>query len=146
MSLITKLVLATVKQEVNAVVTNSYFKLSTNNVTPSILKGFYLEKIKSNIKEDILFLHSLIKETTGVRKINVINCGNKTANSKKDLYSRNNKSENNAANKYSFNNSSKSSNSGNSNSDRDMILKGNCDCYWNNALIATINFCMIAYA
>ena len=76
MSLVTKLVSATVKQEIDAVVKNPYFKLPANNITLSILEKFFLEKIESNIKADILFLHSLIREASGVKKVNVTD-GNK---------------------------------------------------------------------
>ena len=74
MSLVTKLILAIVKQKMDAIIKNLYFKLSANNITPSILEKFSLEKIKSNIKVDAPFLYSLIKEASGVKKINVTNC------------------------------------------------------------------------
>ena len=72
-SLVTKLALATIKQKMDAVIKNPYFKLLANNITPSILKEFFLEKIENNIKADAFFLHSLIKEISGIRKVNVIN-------------------------------------------------------------------------
>ncbi len=73
MSLVTKLASATVKQEIDTVVKNPYFKLSADNITPSILEEFSLEKIKSNIKADAPFLHSLIREASGVKKVNAAN-------------------------------------------------------------------------
>ncbi len=70
MSLVTKLASVTVKQEMDAVIKNPYFKLPANNITPSILEEFSLEKIESNIKADAPFLHSLIREASGVKKVN----------------------------------------------------------------------------
>ncbi len=70
MSLITKLISATVKQEMDAVVKNPYFKLPANNITPSTLEEFSLEKIESNIKADASFLHSLIREASRIKKVN----------------------------------------------------------------------------
>ncbi len=55
MSLVTKLATATVKQKIDAVVKNPYFKLLADNITPSTLKEFSLEKIDSNIKADAYF-------------------------------------------------------------------------------------------
>lgn len=52
---------------------NCYFKLSVNNITFSILEEFFLEKIKSIIKADIPFFHSLIRKISGIKKINVTN-------------------------------------------------------------------------
>lgn len=46
----------------DAVIKNSYFKLLANDITPSILKKFSLEKIKSNIKTNAYFLYSPIKK------------------------------------------------------------------------------------
>lgn len=62
-----------VKQEINAIVKNIYFKLSANNITSSILEEFFLEKIKNNIKADALFLFFIIKEVSDIKKINVGN-------------------------------------------------------------------------
>lgn len=59
-SLVIKLAIAIVKQEINTVVRNPYFKLLANNITPFTLEEFSLNKIDSNIKADALFLHSLI--------------------------------------------------------------------------------------
>ncbi len=73
MLLVTKLASATVKQEMDAVVKNPYFKLSTDNRTPSTLEEFSLEKIKSNIKADAPFLHSLIREASSDKKVNAAN-------------------------------------------------------------------------
>ncbi len=55
MSLVTKLASAIVKQKTDMVVKNPYFKLPANNITLSTLKKFFLEKIKSIIKVDVLF-------------------------------------------------------------------------------------------
>ena len=60
MSLVTKLVSARVKQEIDAVFKNFYFKLPADNITPSTLEEFSLEKIENNIKTDAFFLYSLI--------------------------------------------------------------------------------------
>lgn len=94
MSLITKLALAMVKQEMDTVVKNLYFKLSANNITPSTLEEFSLEKIESNLKADALFFHSLIREASDVQKINAAdgdkNTSNTTllaANSREDRHS-----------------------------------------------------------
>ena len=65
-SLITELILITVKQEIDMVIKNLYFKLLADNITPSIFKKFSLEKIESNIKVDIFFFHSLIRETSDI--------------------------------------------------------------------------------
>ncbi len=54
----------------DAVVKNLYFKLIADNITPSTLEEFFLEKIESNIKADVLFLHSLIRKASGVKKVN----------------------------------------------------------------------------
>lgn len=77
----------------DVVVRNLYFKLLVNNITLSTLKVFFLEKIDSNIKEDISFLHSLIQEITSVKIVNTADCDNNifattffAANSKKTLY------------------------------------------------------------
>ena len=55
---VTKLASATVKQEIDTIIKNLYFKLSANNIIPSILEEFSLEKIENNIKVDALFFHS----------------------------------------------------------------------------------------
>ena len=72
-SVFTKLASARVKQEMDAVVKNPYFKLLANNITPSILEEFSVEKIESNIKVDALFFYSLIKEVSGIKKVNAAN-------------------------------------------------------------------------
>lgn len=71
--LVTKYILVTVKQKIDAVVKNLYFKLLANNITLFILEGFFLEKIENNIKVDVLFFHSLIREASGIIKINAVN-------------------------------------------------------------------------
>ncbi len=43
-----------------------------NNITPSTLEKFFLEKFKSNIKRNIL-LYSLIREASGIKKVNAVN-------------------------------------------------------------------------
>ena len=74
MSLVTKLACATVKQKIDAVVKNPYFKLSANNITSSTLEKFSLEKIESNIKAaDVPFFYSLIKRISGVKKVYAAN-------------------------------------------------------------------------
>lgn len=73
MSYVTKLVSVTVKQKIDAIVKNSYFKLLANNITPSILKEFSLKKIESNIKADTSFFHSSIREASSVKKVNAAN-------------------------------------------------------------------------
>lgn len=57
----------------NTVVNNLYFKLLANNITFSILEKFFLEKLKNNIKADIPFFYSLIREASGVKKVNATN-------------------------------------------------------------------------
>lgn len=69
MSLVTKLTWAILKQKIDTIVKNPYFKLSANNITFSILEGFSLEKIESNIKADAFFLDSLIREISDVDKV-----------------------------------------------------------------------------
>lgn len=71
MSLITKLASATVKQEIDAVIKNPYFKLLADNITPFTLEEFSLKKIESNIKADAPFFHSLIREVSNVKKVNI---------------------------------------------------------------------------
>ena len=66
MLLITELVLARVKQEMDIIIKNSYFKLLANNITLSILEKFYLEKIENNIKADISFFHFLKGEAFSI--------------------------------------------------------------------------------
>lgn len=80
MLFIIKLTLAMIKQKIDAVIKNFYFKLSANNITSSILKKFFLEKIQSNLKVDAPFFHSLIRETSGVQKINVTNSDKNMSN------------------------------------------------------------------
>ncbi len=72
-SFVTKLTSAMVKQGIDALVKNLYFKLLANNITPSILEEFSFEKIKSNIKTDALFFYSLIREVSDVKKVNTTN-------------------------------------------------------------------------
>lgn len=62
-----------VKQEMYTIIKNPYFKLLTNNITYSTLENIFLEKIKSNIKTNRLFLCSLIKKEYGIKKVNAIN-------------------------------------------------------------------------
>ncbi len=76
MSFVTKLASATVKQIIDTVIKNPYFKLPANNITPSTLEEFFAEKIESNIKANAIFFHSTIKKASGVRKVNGAN-GNK---------------------------------------------------------------------
>lgn len=56
------------KQKIDAVVKNPYVELLVNNITLFILEKFFLEKIKNNIKVDTVFLHSLIKKASDVKK------------------------------------------------------------------------------
>ena len=73
MSFVSKLVSVRVKQEMNAIVKNLYFKLPANNITPSTLKEFCLKKIKNNITADVIFFYSLIEKASGVKKVNAGN-------------------------------------------------------------------------
>lgn len=50
----------------DTIVKNSYFKLSANIITFFIFKKFFLEKIKSNIKTNVIFFYSLIKKVSGI--------------------------------------------------------------------------------
>ena len=167
MSLVTKLALAMVKQKMDAVVKNPYFKLSANNITSSTLEEFSLEKIESNLKADASFFHSLIRETSGVQKVNNADGDKNTSNttplaakSRKDCHFQHNQresqrrnvhsqhiqSKNNTADRYSFDNdSSESSDSSDFDSDLSAVLKGHHNCRQNKTLIATISFCIIAY-
>lgn len=93
MSLVIKLVSATIKQKIDTVIKNPYFKLLANNIILSILKKFFLEKIDSNIKMNIFFLHSLIWEKASVKIVNIADYDSDTSattlfatNSKKNLY------------------------------------------------------------
>lgn len=94
MSLVTKFALAMIKQEIDAVVKNPYFKLPADNITPSTLGEFSLEKIENNLKADAPFFHSLIREASGVQKVNDANGDKNTSNttplaakSREDRYS-----------------------------------------------------------
>lgn len=71
MSLVTELVLAMIKQEIDTVVKNPYFNLSANNITLSIFEEFFLEKIENNLKVDTPFFHFLIRKVSGIQKVNV---------------------------------------------------------------------------
>ncbi len=153
-SLVTEFLTATVKQEMDAVLRNPYFKLPANNITLSTLEEFSLEKIDSNIKADASFLHSLIREAAGVEIVNTADCDSDTsattyfaANSKENLHFRNSQSENNISDQY---NSSNESNGGlgsdESDSDPDVVQKGHRDRRQNKTLIATVSFGMLAYA
>lgn len=62
-----------VKQEIYTIIKNPYFKLLTNNITYFTLENIFLEKIKSNIKTNRLFLYFLIKKTYSIKKVNAIN-------------------------------------------------------------------------
>ena len=73
MLLVIELASATVKQEMDPVIKNPYFKLPANNITPFTLKEFSLEKIESNIKADTPFFHSLIRKAFGIKKVNAAN-------------------------------------------------------------------------
>ena len=149
-------------------VKNPYFKLPVNNITFSTFEKFSLEKIESNIKADALFLHSLIRKTSGVKKVNAID-GNKnisattplTMKSKKDrqfwhsqkeskrrdIHSRHTQSKNNTANKFSSNKDlSKGYDSSDSDSNPNVIEKSYRNCRQNKTLITTISFYMMAYA
>lgn len=80
MSLVTELALAMVKQEINSVVKNPYFKLLANNITLSTLEEFSLEKIESNLKADASFFYFLIREASGIQKVNAANGDKNTSN------------------------------------------------------------------
>lgn len=47
MLVVIKLAFATIKQKMNAIIKESYFKLLINNITFFILKRFFLKKIDS---------------------------------------------------------------------------------------------------
>lgn len=57
-----------IKQKFEIVVKNSYFKLSADNITFFILKGFFLEKIDSNIKKNVFYI-LLIKKKAGIKMV-----------------------------------------------------------------------------
>lgn len=78
--LITELALAIVEQKIDTIVKNFNFTLKANNITPSILKKFFLDKIKYNLKANTFFFHSLIKEVFSVQKINVAKNNKNTSN------------------------------------------------------------------
>lgn len=80
MSLIIELTLAMVKQEIDTVIKNPYFKLSANNIILSTLEEFSLEKIESNLKADVSFFHSLIREASGIQKVIAANGDKNTSN------------------------------------------------------------------
>lgn len=67
----------------------------------------------------------MIKEAVGIRDVHAANCGNEIINSREDLHSQNNKSENNVADKYYSNKLNKGSDSGDSDSNSDIISKTN---------------------
>ena len=48
-----------VKQEINLIIKNLYFKFLANNIILSIVEGFFSEKIKSNIKMNAIFFYTL---------------------------------------------------------------------------------------
>ena len=149
MSLVTKLALAMVKQQMDAIVKNPYFKLPANNITLSTLEEFSLEKIESNFKLNAPFFHSLIREVSGIFKVNTANGAKNTSNTTplaaksredchfqhsrresqgKNVHSQNIQSKNDTANRYSSDNdSNKDSDSSDSNSNPDAVLKGHRD-------------------
>lgn len=93
MLLVTKLAIATIKQKIDTVLRNLYFKLPADNITLFTLEKFFLEKIDNNIKVNTTFLHSLIQEAAGVKIINTTDCEIdifvttlSAANSKENLY------------------------------------------------------------
>lgn len=55
MVFVTKFISATIKQKIDAVVKNPYFKFSANNINLFTLKYFFLEKINNNIEVDVVF-------------------------------------------------------------------------------------------
>ena len=55
------------------IVKKIYFKLLANIITFFIFEKFFLEKIKSNIKTDVIIFYSLIKEAFGIQKVNTTN-------------------------------------------------------------------------
>lgn len=72
-SLIPKFALAKIKKKVDMVIKNFYFKLPATQITFSILEKFFLIKIKNNMKIDVCFFYSLIRKTSGIKKVNTIN-------------------------------------------------------------------------
>ena len=140
------------------VIKNPYFKLLGNNITLSRYEKFFLEKIKRNTKVDALFLYSLIRKASDVKKVNAINSDKNMSattllvtNNKEDRQFQfsqreSKRGKNNTANKFNSNeDSSESCNSSDSNSDLDVIRKSYHNCHWNKAFIAIISFCMMAY-
>ena len=158
MSLVTKPAWATLKQEVDTVVKNPYFKFPANLITLSILNEFSLEKIESNIKADALFLHPLIKIASSIKKVNAANNDKNMSTttllvtkSREDCQFWYNEREskggkNNTVNKF---NSDKDSNKNGDNSDSDseldIIEKSYRNCYQNKTVIANVSFCMMVY-
>lgn len=142
------------KQEIDAVVKNPYFKLWADNINPSTLEKFFLEKIDNNIKANAPFLHSLIWEAADVKIVNSANYDSNTsattffaANSKEYLHFWNSQSKNNVFDKYSSTDeSSEGLGSNEANSDPDVVQKSHRDRRQNKALIAILSFCMLAYA
>ncbi len=99
-------------------------------------------------------MHSLIREAAGVEIVNTANCDSdisaitsSAANSEENLHFQNSQSENNVSDEYSSSDKSNGS-LGNDESDfdPDAIQKSYRDCRRNKALIATMSFCILAYA
>lgn len=140
-----------VKQQINIIIKNLYFKLLINNITVFIFEKFFFKKIESNIKADIFFLHSLIKKAFDIKKVNATNddknisaiiflvtknredCQfwyNQRKSEKKDIYSWYTQSKTNIVNKFSFDkDSNKDYDSSDSSSYLDMIGKGYNNCH-----------------
>lgn len=72
-SLITKFASVIIKQKMDTIITNYYFKLAANNIRLSILNKFFLEKIDNNIKINTTILQSLLKKITDMKKTNATN-------------------------------------------------------------------------
>lgn len=88
--LLKKLALATIKQKIDIIITNFYFKLLINNISFFIFDNFFLEKTNININANIL---PLIKKVASFKKINTINLKTNIfaiiisiANSRKNYY------------------------------------------------------------
>lgn len=167
MSFIIKFALGMVKQKIDTVVKNLYFKLSANNKIFSILEKFFLENIENNFKANALFFYSPIKKTSSIQKVNIANSDKNRFNiislaakrknychsqntqresQRRNLYIHHIQSKNNIANRYSFdNNSGDCSYNNDSDFVYDLILKSYQNYCQNKAFIATISLCIIVY-
>lgn len=68
-SFIIKIALVIVKQKIDAIIKNFYFKLIVNNIIFFRPEEFFLKIINGNIKINIFFLNFLIKKNSWYQKI-----------------------------------------------------------------------------